>query len=148
VIEETLVQSGAKIGPFAYCRVGNQIGSNAKVGAFVELKKTSLGNNTKASHLSYLGDSKIGDFVNIGAGVITCNYDGQNKHATMIESHTFVGAGVELVAPIKLGKGALIGAGSTITHNVDSNALAIARVRQKVYENWTQKQKKDENVVD
>jgi bifunctional UDP-N-acetylglucosamine pyrophosphorylase/glucosamine-1-phosphate N-acetyltransferase len=114
------------------------IGVSAKIGNFVEIKKSVIGNGTKASHLSYLGDAEIGDHVNIGAGTITCNYDGLNKYKTVIEEGVFVGSDTQLVAPVKVGKGAYIGAGSTITKDVPPMALAVSRTSQKNIEKWAE----------
>lgn len=146
VIENTQIEPAARIGPFAYCRVENKIGEKAKIGSFVELKKVTIGAFSKASHLTYLGDSEIGNYVNIGAGVITCNYDGKDKHQTTIESNAFIGAGVELIAPISIGYRSFVAAGSTVTDSVEPGALAIARVRQRSIANWTYRKKKAEYV--
>ncbi|MDB4868987.1 MAG: glmU [Cohnella sp.] len=118
------------VGPFAYLRPGTKLGRHVKVGDFVELKNASVGDNSKVPHLSYIGDAIVGSGVNVGCGVITANYDGYNKFVTEIGNNVFVGSNVNLIAPVKIGSGAFIVAGSTITHNVDENALAIARVRQ------------------
>ena len=134
VITDSAIEAKARIGPFAHIRPGSTIGESARVGNFVELKKTALGTGAKASHLSYLGDAVIGSNSNIGAGTITCNYDGVNKHQTTIEPEVFVGSGTELVAPVTVGHGAYIGAGSCITENVPANALALARGRQVIKE--------------
>ncbi len=142
LIEESKIAQGATIGPFAHLRPLSNIGRNAKVGNFVEIKKSTLGEGAKASHLSYLGDAKIGSNVNIGAGTITCNYDGKNKFITEIESGVFIGSDSQLVAPVRIGKGAYVGAGSTITKNVPSDALAISRTRQDNLEGWAKKKRK------
>lgn len=139
VIENSVIRDKALIGPFAHIRPGSEIGSGARIGNFVELKKTSIGNGTKALHLSYLGDTKIGRDVNIGAGTITCNYDGEKKHKTIIADDVFVGSDSQLIAPVKIGKGAYIGAGSTITKNVPPGALALSRVQQKNLRHWARK---------
>ncbi|MBF0457928.1 MAG: bifunctional UDP-N-acetylglucosamine diphosphorylase/glucosamine-1-phosphate N-acetyltransferase GlmU [Nitrospirae bacterium] len=136
LIEDSAVQSGAAVGPFAHLRPGAVIGKKAKVGNFVEIKKSTLGYNTKASHLSYIGDASVGDNVNIGAGTITCNYDGVNKFKTVIEDGVFIGSDSQLVAPVTIGKGAFVGAGSTITQDVPSDALALSRVRQRTILDW------------
>ena len=130
VITDSTIDGKARIGPFAHIRPGSTIGEGARVGNFVELKETTLGTGAKANHLSYIGDAVVGSNSNIGAGTITCNYDGANKHQTTIEPEVFVGSGTELVAPITIGHGAYIGAGSCITENVPANALALARGRQ------------------
>jgi bifunctional UDP-N-acetylglucosamine pyrophosphorylase / glucosamine-1-phosphate N-acetyltransferase len=136
IMEDSIVRSGAQIGPYSHLRPGSVIGEDAHVGNFVETKKARLGKRSKANHLSYLGDAVIGEGVNIGAGTITCNYDGVNKLATVIEDGVFVGSDSTLVAPVKLGKGAYIGAGSCITEDVPGDALAIARGRQVTKPNW------------
>ena len=123
-------------GPFARLRPGSVLGEEAHVGNFVEIKNASLGFGSKAGHLSYLGDSEIGADVNIGAGTITCNYDGANKHKTIIEDHVFVGSDTQLVAPVTVRKGATIGAGTTVTREVGENELVITRVPQRHVANW------------
>jgi bifunctional UDP-N-acetylglucosamine pyrophosphorylase/glucosamine-1-phosphate N-acetyltransferase len=142
LIENATVGDRASVGPFAHIRPGSQIGREAKVGNFVELKKTVLGAKSKASHLSYLGDAEIGNGVNIGAGTITCNYDGKEKHVTRIGDGVFVGSDSQLVAPVRVGKGAYVGAGSTITQDVPAGALAISRSRQKNIWGWVRKRSK------
>ena len=139
VIEGSVVKSGATVGPFAHIRPGSEIGAGARIGNFVELKKTVIGAGTKASHLTYLGDANIGRDVNIGAGTITCNYDGYKKHITSIEDNVFIGSDSQLIAPVKIGKGAYVGAGSTITKDVPSQCLALSRVGQKNIEGWAPK---------
>jgi bifunctional UDP-N-acetylglucosamine pyrophosphorylase/glucosamine-1-phosphate N-acetyltransferase len=136
VLTDSAVADGAKIGPFAHLRPGSQIGENAHVGNFVETKKTKLGKGAKANHLTYLGDTEVGERTNIGAGTITCNYDGVNKHATRIGKDAFIGSDSTLVAPVEVGDGAYIGAGSCITKNVPADALAVGRGRQVVKEGW------------
>jgi bifunctional UDP-N-acetylglucosamine pyrophosphorylase/glucosamine-1-phosphate N-acetyltransferase len=118
------------------------VGQGAKVGNFVELKKTSLGAGSKASHLAYLGDATIGANVNVGAGTITCNYDGEKKHETVIEDNAFIGSDSQLIAPVKVGRGAYVGAGSSITRDVPPDALGIARGRQENVEGWVARRKK------
>ncbi len=142
VIEESRMESKSQAGPFTHLRPGTVIRSGAKTGNFVEMKNTDFGPGSKAGHLSYLGDSQIGKNVNIGAGTITCNYDGRNKHQTIIEDDAFTGSGTELVAPVKIGKGAYIGAGSTITQDVSPGALALERARQIEKKGWVLKRKK------
>jgi bifunctional UDP-N-acetylglucosamine pyrophosphorylase/glucosamine-1-phosphate N-acetyltransferase len=122
--------------------MGTSLGETVKVGNFVEIKKSTLGKGTKAMHLAYLGDATIGESVNIGAGTITCNYDGVNKHPTFIEDGVFIGSDSQLIAPVTIGKGAYVGAGSSITDSVPPDALAIARGRQVVKENWAKGKKK------
>jgi bifunctional UDP-N-acetylglucosamine pyrophosphorylase/glucosamine-1-phosphate N-acetyltransferase len=141
LIEEAIVKRNASVGPFAHIRPGSVIGEKAKIGNFVEVKKSVIGPGTKASHLSYLGDALIGKDVNIGAGTITCNYDGYKKHITTIEDGVFVGSDTQFVAPVKIGKGAFVGAGSTITADVPSHALAFSRVKQRNVEGWARKRK-------
>lgn len=136
VLAESLVADGARIGPFAHLRPGSDIGQDAHVGNFVETKKTKLGKGAKANHLSYLGDAEVGAGSNIGAGVITCNYDGVHKHQTRIGQGAFIGSDSTLVAPIEIGDGSYIGAGSCITRDVPSGALAVGRSRQVTKEGW------------
>ncbi|HEY1986041.1 MAG TPA: DapH/DapD/GlmU-related protein [Terracidiphilus sp.] len=136
VLAESKVEAGAKIGPFAHLRPGSEIGEEAHVGNFVETKKARLGKGVKASHLTYLGDTEVGEGTNIGAGVITCNYDGVNKHATRIGKNVFVGSDSTLVAPLSIEDGSFIGAGSCITRDVPAGALAVGRARQVTKEGW------------
>ena len=138
VLTESTVADGAKIGPFAHLRPESEIGEDAHVGNFVETKKTKLGKGAKANHLTYLGDAEVGEGTNIGAGVITCNYDGVNKHRTQIGKRAFVGSDSTLVAPVSVGEGAYIGAGSCITHDVPAGALAVGRSRQITKEGWAE----------
>lgn len=130
VLQDAYVDSDASVGPFAYLRPGAKIGKHVKVGDFVEIKNATLGEGTKVSHLSYVGDAVVGTNVNIGCGAITVNYDGFNKSLTEIEDDAFVGSNVNLIAPVRIGKGAYVVAGSTITHAVNDGDLAIARERQ------------------
>ena len=141
-VADSHIESGAKIGPYARLRQGNRVGRDARIGNFVELKNTRFGAGSKANHLAYLGDSEIGDRTNIGAGTITCNYDGVAKHKTQIGADTFVGSNSTLVAPLELGEGSYIGAGSVITDRVPADALALGRARQVVKEGWAAKRKK------
>ena len=134
-------EAGVKIGPFSRIRPATTLGQNVKIGNFVEVKNSLIMENTKASHLSYLGDADIGKEVNIGAGTITCNYDGKKKYKTTIEDGVFVGSNTELVAPVKVGKNATIGAGSTITRDVPEGALAVTRVKQKHIEGYARRKK-------
>lgn len=136
VLEDSSVADGARIGPFAHLRPGSEIGQDAHVGNFVETKKAKLGKGAKANHLTYLGDAEIGAGSNIGAGVITCNYDGFHKHQTRIGQGAFVGSDSTLVAPVAIGDGAYIGAGSCITKDVPSGALAVGRSGQVTKEGW------------
>jgi bifunctional UDP-N-acetylglucosamine pyrophosphorylase/glucosamine-1-phosphate N-acetyltransferase len=137
------VANGAAIGPFAHLRPETEVGEKAKIGNFVELKKTSLGTGAKVNHLSYLGDATVGPNVNVGAGTITCNYDGQKKHQTVIEEGAFIGSDSQLIAPVRIGKGAYVAAGSSITEDVPAGSLGIARGRQKNVEAWVGRKKKD-----
>lgn len=138
VLTESTVADGAKIGPFAHLRPESEIGENAHVGNFVETKKAKLGKGAKASHLTYLGDTEVGEGSNIGAGVITCNYDGVHKHRTHIGKGAFVGSDSTLVAPVSIGEGAFVGAGSCITKDVPSGSLAVGRSAQVVIEGWAE----------
>lgn len=151
VIEDSEIASLAIIGPFAHLRPGSVIGPRARIGNFVEVKKSTIGEGSKASHLTYIGDATVGRDVNIGAGVIICNYDGYDKHPTVIEDNVFVGSDSQLVAPVKIGRGALVAAGSTITGDVPADALAISRVPQEIREGFASrrkriKQKNDKNT--
>ena len=136
VIEGARVAAGAAIGPFARIRPGTEVGEGARVGNFVEVKASRLGAGAKASHLAYVGDADVGRGVNIGAGTITCNYDGVEKHPTVIEDEAFIGSGVELVAPIRVGKGAVVGAGSTLTRDAPPGQLTLSRSRQTSIARW------------
>jgi bifunctional UDP-N-acetylglucosamine pyrophosphorylase / glucosamine-1-phosphate N-acetyltransferase len=142
VIESAVIEDEVRIGPFARIRPETRIGEGAKIGNFVELKKTTLGKYSKANHLSYLGDATIGEKANIGAGTITCNYDGYKKYQTIIGDEVFVGSDTQFVAPVTIGKGAYIAAGSTITKDVPENALGVARGRQENKLDWVKKKKK------
>jgi bifunctional UDP-N-acetylglucosamine pyrophosphorylase/glucosamine-1-phosphate N-acetyltransferase len=143
VLDEARVANGASLGPYSHLRPGSEIGEDAHVGNFVETKKTRLGKGSKANHLTYLGDAEIGEGANIGAGTITCNYDGVHKHKTIIEDDVFVGSDATLVAPVKLGKGSYVAAASCITEDVPVDSLAIGRSKQIVKEGWA-KQKRAE----
>lgn len=129
-LAESRVRAGSSVGPFAHLRPATDIGPGARVGNFTEIKKSRIGRGSKVSHLSYIGDTEMGEQVNIGAGTITCNYDGALKHKTVIGAGAFIGSNANLVAPVKVGAGALVGAGSTITEDVPSRTLALARARQ------------------
>jgi len=135
------VADGATVGPFAHLRPETVVHDGAKVGNFVELKKTSLGAGSKVNHLTYLGDATVGADVNVGAGTITCNYDGEKKHETVIEDGAFIGSDTQLIAPVRVGKGAYVGAGSSITEDVPAGALGIARSRQSNVEGWAERKK-------
>lgn len=141
-IDSARLETGVKLGPFARVRPETRLGKNVRVGNFVELKKTSMEEGSKANHLSYLGDATIGKSVNVGAGTITCNYDGAQKYQTTIEDDVFVGSDTQLIAPVKIGKGAYIAAGSSITEDVPPGSLAIARAKQVNKEGWVAKKKK------
>jgi bifunctional UDP-N-acetylglucosamine pyrophosphorylase/glucosamine-1-phosphate N-acetyltransferase len=141
VVSRSVVERGASVGPFARLRMENRVGEGAHVGNFVELKKTDLGAGAKASHLTYLGDSRIGAEANIGAGTITCNYDGFEKHPTIIGKGAFIGSNSTIVAPRKIGDGAYTAAGSVITEDVPPDALAVGRARQVVKEEWARKRR-------
>lgn len=143
LIEQSVIKDGAIIGPFAHLRPGSVIGRDCKIGNFVEIKKSVIGDRTKASHLSYLGDAEIGRDVNIGAGTITCNYDGKEKHKTVVDNGVFIGSDTQIVAPVKIGRRAYIGAGSTITEDVPSMSLALSRVRQRNIKGWVKRRLKD-----
>lgn len=136
MLDGCVMRSGSEIGPFARARPGALLMDNSRVGAFVEIKKSSVGRNSKVPHLSYVGDARIGSGVNIGAGTITCNYDGVKKSRTTVEDGSFIGASTMLVAPVKVGKGAATAAGSVITRDVSPQALAIGRSRQKEVGKW------------
>ncbi|MGA6826528.1 bifunctional UDP-N-acetylglucosamine diphosphorylase/glucosamine-1-phosphate N-acetyltransferase GlmU [Nitrospira sp. NS4] len=141
VLREAQIDDEAHIGPFVHLRPGVLVRKNAKVGNFVEMKKTDLGEGAKANHLSYLGDATIGKGVNIGAGTITCNYDGTNKHRTVIGDHVFIGSDTQLVAPVTIGAGTVIAAGTTVTQDVPSDSLVIARVPQVNRAGWAAKRR-------
>jgi bifunctional UDP-N-acetylglucosamine pyrophosphorylase/glucosamine-1-phosphate N-acetyltransferase len=141
VITDSEVGRGSTIGPCAHLKGNTVIGERCRVGNFVEIKKSTLGNGSKAAHLAYLGNATIGQKVNIGAGVITCNYDGVHKHATIIEDDVFVGTDSQLIAPVRIGRGAYIAAGSCITEDVPPEALGIARSRQTIKEDWVRRWK-------
>jgi len=132
-LDRAVVQDGAMIGPMANLRPETKIGKSARIGNFVEVKKSTVGDGTKAAHLTYLGDSSIGSEVNIGCGTITCNYDGRKKHPTIIRDRCFVGSDVQFIAPVEIGEGSVIGAGSTITRDVPPDSLAVSRAKQKNY---------------
>ena len=136
MIEESVLEDGAMVGPFSRIRPGSRVKTDARVGNFVELKNCELGAGSKANHLSYLGDCVVGKQVNIGAGTITCNYDGVNKHRTTIGDHAFIGSHTALVAPIHVGAYATIGAGSVLTHDAPDHALTLSRIPQKTLANW------------
>lgn len=139
VAHDSSIGSFVNIGPFAHIRPKSDIHDDVKIGNFVEIKKANFGKGSKASHLSYIGDAEVGKDVNIGCGSITVNYDGKNKFLTKIEDHVFVGCNSNLVAPVTIGKGSYVAAGSTITSDVPEDALSIARARQVNKENYVEK---------
>jgi bifunctional UDP-N-acetylglucosamine pyrophosphorylase/glucosamine-1-phosphate N-acetyltransferase len=142
VLSESLVEDDAQLGPFCHLRPLSHVGAKAKIGNFVELKKSRIGRGSKVPHLSYIGDTQMGDGVNIGAGTITCNYDGVAKHETVIADGVFVGTNSSLVAPLTIGEGAYVAAGSVITKSVPPGALAVARGRQETREGWVARKQK------
>jgi bifunctional UDP-N-acetylglucosamine pyrophosphorylase/glucosamine-1-phosphate N-acetyltransferase len=141
IVSDSSIGDDAHVGPFARLRNQNEVGANVHIGNFVELKKTKMGKGAKANHLAYLGDSVIGTKTNIGAGTITCNYDGVHKHRTIIGEHAFIGSNSTLVAPIEIGDRAYVGAGSVITKPVPAESLALGRAQQVVKEGWKPKRK-------
>lgn len=142
IIRDTVLKGGNKIGPYSHLRFGSVVEENANIGNFVEMKKSSFGRGSKAMHLSYIGDAKVGEMVNIGAGTITCNYDGVKKSPTVIEERSFIGSGTELIAPVKIGKNSFVAAGSTINEDVPEDSLAIARQKQRIIKDWSKRKKK------
>ena len=138
-LENVKIENNVIVGPFARLRPGTVLKSGSRVGNFVEIKKSSVGKNSKVNHLSYIGDTNIGNFVNIGAGTITCNYDGKNKNKTIIKNKVFVGSNSSLVAPVTLNEKSTIGAGSVITKNVKKNSLALTRSNQSEVKNYMRK---------
>jgi bifunctional UDP-N-acetylglucosamine pyrophosphorylase/glucosamine-1-phosphate N-acetyltransferase len=141
VIQESRIAAGAILGPFAHLRPGSDVREDAHVGNFVELKKTVLGTRSKANHLTYLGDATIGNNVNVGAGTITCNYDGRQKHQTVIEDGAFIGSDTQLVAPVTVGPGAYVGCGTTVRENVPAGSLAVSAGKQRNIEGWAERKK-------
>jgi bifunctional UDP-N-acetylglucosamine pyrophosphorylase/glucosamine-1-phosphate N-acetyltransferase len=139
VLTDSTVGARAQIGPFSHLRPDSDIGEEAHVGNFVETKKTSLGRGAKANHLAYLGDGRIGEGANIGAGTIFCNYDGFRKHTTVVEKGAFIGSDSQLVAPVTIGEGAYVATGTTVTKDVPADALAISRTRQENKEGYASK---------
>jgi bifunctional UDP-N-acetylglucosamine pyrophosphorylase / glucosamine-1-phosphate N-acetyltransferase len=142
VLTDSIVGAGASVGPFAHLRGGTHVAARARIGNFVELKKTVLGEGSKASHLAYLGDAVIGTGVNIGAGTITCNYDGVRKHVTTIGDGAFIGSDTQLIAPVTIGEGAYVGTGTTIREDVPPGALAVSAGKQRNIEGWVDKKRK------
>ncbi len=148
VMTEARVGNGCAIGPMAHLRPGTELAGDNKIGNFVETKKALIGEKSQASHLTYIGDATLGRNINVGCGTITCNYDGVNKHQTVIEDDVFVGSDVQFVAPVTIGRGSLIGAGSTITKDVPADALAIARTEQKIIPGWAEKNRQKRKQKD
>jgi bifunctional UDP-N-acetylglucosamine pyrophosphorylase/glucosamine-1-phosphate N-acetyltransferase len=140
-IDDSVVGANCHIGPYARLRPGTKLADDAHIGNFVEIKNSDIGKGSKANHLSYIGDSTVGSRVNIGAGTITCNYDGANKYRTIIEDDAFIGSDTQLVAPVRIGKGATIGAGSTITRDTPENELSLSRSKQMTISGWKRPQK-------
>ena len=138
VVLESRIGSGTNVGPFAYLRPNSVVGRDCKIGDFVEVKNSTLGDGTKASHLTYIGDSDLGNDINLGCGVVFVNYDGTNKYRSTIEDGAFIGCNTNLVSPVNVGKGAYIAAGTTVTKNVPEDALCVGRARQKVIEGWAE----------
>ena len=144
--EDAVIGEQAVIGPYARLRPGAELAAEVHVGNFVEIKKSRLGRQSKANHLAYIGDAEIGERVNVGAGTITCNYDGVNKHKTIVEDDVFIGSDTQLVAPVTVGRGATLGAGTTLTKNAPPNALTVSRPRQLTLEGWQRPQKKSSDT--
>lgn len=145
VAHEAQLDDKATAGPRSYLRPGAHLCEGAKAGTHVEIKKSTIGKGSKVPHLSYIGDTELGEGVNIGAGSITCNYDGKNKHRTVVGDNTFIGSDTMMVAPVEIGNNVVVGAGSVITKDVPDNALAVARSREKVYDNWSLEHKKSKD---
>jgi bifunctional UDP-N-acetylglucosamine pyrophosphorylase/glucosamine-1-phosphate N-acetyltransferase len=143
VLSEAIVEAEAQLGPFCHLRPLSHVGVGARIGNFVELKKSRIGRGAKVPHLSYVGDATVGAGANVGAGAITCNYDGVRKHETVIGAGAFVGTNSSLVAPVTIGEGAYVGAGSVITKDVPPGALAVARGKQAVREGWVARKQRD-----
>jgi len=141
-IDGALIGKNSSVGPYARLRPGAKLQDNVKIGNFVEIKKSTISDNSKVNHLSYIGDTEIGSFVNVGAGTITCNYDGANKHKTEIKDGAFIGSGVELVAPVVIGENATVGAGSTISKSAPEKTLTVERAEQVTVDNWKRPKKK------
>ena len=147
IMEDSRVGAGAILGPYTHMRPGSEVGEGAHLGNFVETKKIKLGKGSKANHLTYLGDAEIGEGVNIGAGTITCNYDGVNKHKTVIEDGAFIGSDSTLVAPVRIGRRSYVAAASCITEDVPEDALALGRARQSVKEGWARAKREAQKEI-
>ncbi len=146
VIEQSIIAEQCQIGPFARLRPGTQLAAGAKIGNYVEVKKSIIGEHSKVNHLSYIGDATIGRNVNVGAGTITCNYDGANKYPTIIEDNAFIGSGTQLVAPIKVGANATIGAGTTLRKNAPEDQLTLNKSEQQSIKGWKRPVKQSNKV--
>jgi bifunctional UDP-N-acetylglucosamine pyrophosphorylase/glucosamine-1-phosphate N-acetyltransferase len=144
IMDQAKIAAGARLGPYSRLRPGSEIGENAHIGNFVETKKVRMGRGSKANHLSYLGDAEIGEDVNVGAGTITCNYDGVHKHLTIIEDGAFIGSDSTLVAPVRIGKRSYVAAGSSITQDVPEDSLAFGRARQQTKEGWAKRRRESQ----
>jgi len=136
VIKESSIGENSNIGPFAYLRPGSRIGNNVKIGDFVEIKNSIIGNGTKVSHLTYVGDSDLGEGINLGCGVVFVNYDGKEKHRSTVEDGAFIGCNVNIISPVKIGKNAYVAAGTTVTRDVPPGSLGIGRQKQEHHEGW------------
>jgi bifunctional UDP-N-acetylglucosamine pyrophosphorylase/glucosamine-1-phosphate N-acetyltransferase len=142
VITESSLGKQSRVGPFAHLRPGTRLGPRVRIGNFVETKKAALGAGSKANHLTYLGDAEIGRDVNVGAGTITCNYDGWDKHKTVLRDDVFIGSDTQLVAPVRVGRGAFVGAGATVTKDVPADALALSRPKQQTIKGWAERKRR------
>jgi bifunctional UDP-N-acetylglucosamine pyrophosphorylase/glucosamine-1-phosphate N-acetyltransferase len=139
VLKESTIGGGTQVGPFAYIRPGSKIGSRCRIGDFVEVKNSSIGDDTKISHLTYVGDADLGEDINIGCGVVFVNYDGREKHRSSVGDGAFIGCNVNIVSPVNIGSGAYIAAGGTVTGNVPSGALFVAREKGKTIDGWVER---------
>lgn len=146
IISDSILEENVRIGPYTHLRNGALVKKNAKMGNFVEMKKSVLGEGSKSMHLTYIGDADVGEKVNIGAGTITCNFDGVKKNKTVIGDGAFIGSGSELVAPLVIGKNSYVGAGSTVTHDVPPDSLAVAREKQRTIPGWVKRKKEKKSV--
>jgi bifunctional UDP-N-acetylglucosamine pyrophosphorylase/glucosamine-1-phosphate N-acetyltransferase len=144
-IEEADIGANCRVGPYARIRPGTRLASDVHLGNFVEVKASSVGEGSRANHLAYIGDSEIGKNVNIGAGTITCNYDGANKHRTIVEDDVFIGSDTQLVAPVRVGKGATLGAGTTLTRDAPPGELTVSRAKQTTVPGWKRPAKRQES---